>query len=123
MRSVAHDRHCRTKCLNKGLKVMVHARFIPVLAAGFCVLLTGSAAAVSYEVRVDTPQPSASSIDVLDDSAAFSAGDLTGGVGQDFGASGDVVQIMQPTTGTSYAPDNGGSNFRYVRPVFSAPGH
>ena len=101
----------------------MHLRSLPILAAAFCVLLTGSACAVSYEVRVDTPQPSGSTIDVLDDSAAFSAADLTGGVGQDSGASGDVVQIMQPTTGTSYAPDNGGSNFRYVRPVFSAPGH
>lgn len=101
----------------------MHARSVSVLAAAFCVLLTGSAFAVSYEVRVDTPQPSGSTIDVLDESASFSADDLTGGVGQDSGASGDVVQIMQPTTGTGLAPDNGGSNFRYVRPVFSVPGH
>lgn len=100
----------------------MHARSLPVLAAAFCVLLTGSAFAVSYEVRVDAPQPSGSTIDVLDDSASFSAGDLTGGVGQDFGASGDVVQIMQPSA-SGLAPDNGGSNFRYVRPVFSTAGH
>jgi hypothetical protein len=106
---------------------MVHARSLPILAlpilaAAFCVLLTGSASAVSYEVRVDTPQPSGSTIDVLDDSASFSAGDLTGGVGQDSGASGDVVQIMQPTS-SGLAPDNGGSSFHYVRPVFSTAGH
>jgi hypothetical protein len=120
MRSVAHDRPSRTHCPNKETKV--HARAIPVLAAAFCVLLTGSAAAVSYEVRVETPAPAPSTIDVLDDSASFSAGDLTGGVGQDSGASGDVVQIMQPTTG-GLAPDNGGSSFHYVRPVFSTAGH
>ena len=100
----------------------MYLRSLPILAAAFSVLLTGSASAVSYEVRVDTPQPSGSTIDVLDDSAAFSAADLTGGVGQDSGASGDVVQIMQPSSG-GLAPDNSGSNFRYVRPVFSAPGH
>jgi hypothetical protein len=111
---------------------MVHARSLPILAlpilalpilaAAFCVLLTGSASAVSYEVRVETPAPAPSTIDVLDDSASFSAGDLTGGVGQDSGASGDVVQIMQPTS-SGLAPDNGGSSFHYVRPVFSTAGH
>jgi hypothetical protein len=120
MRSVAHDRQCRTPCPDK--ETSVHARSLPILAAAFCVLLTGSAFAVSYEVRVDTPQPSGSTIDVLDDSTSFSAGDLTGGVGQDSGASGDVVQIMQPSSG-GLAPDNGGSSFRYVRPTFSTAGH
>lgn len=100
----------------------MHTPFIPVLAAAFCVLLTGSASAVSYEVRVETPAPAPSTIDVLDDTASLSAGDLTGGVGQDSGASGDVVQIMQPSS-SGLAPDNGGSSFRYVRPTFSAAGH
>jgi hypothetical protein len=120
MRSVAHDRQCRTQCPDK--EIPVHARSLPVLAAAFCVSLTGSAFAVSYEVRVDTPQPSGSTIDVLDDSTSFSGGDLTGGVGQDFGASGDVMQIMQPSS-SGLAPDNSGSSYRYVRPVFSVPGH
>ena len=90
----------------------MHARSLPVLAAAFCVLLTGSAFAVSYEVRVDAPQPSGSTIDVLDDSASFSAGDLTGGVGQDFGASGeneDQIGYIDPRTraifGRSYAAE------------------
>jgi hypothetical protein len=122
MRSDAHDRQFRTPCPGKCLEITVHARFIPALAAAFCVLLTGSASAVSYEVRVDTPQPSGSTIDVLDDSTVFSAGDLTGGVGQDSGASGDVVQIMQPSS-SGLAPDNSGSSFRYVRPVFSTASH
>lgn len=104
----------------------MHARsrpvLIPALAAAFCVLLSGSAFAVSYEVRVETPTPAPSTIDVLDDTASLSAGDLTGGVGQDSGASGDVVQIMQPSS-SGLAPDNSGSSYRYVRPVFSLPTH
>jgi hypothetical protein len=122
MRSVAHDRQSRTPRPGKCLEITVHARSLPVLAAAFCVLLTGSAFAVSYEVRVETPAPTPSTIDVLDDAASLSAGDLTGGVGQDSGASGDVVQIMQPTSG-GLAPDNSGSSYRYVRPVFSTASH